>query len=65
MNIGDKVKIVKTPYAAPELGVGHTGRIVDVCSQDYARMYDVEMDSGRVLGFLDWPFYEDELEMIV
>jgi hypothetical protein len=62
MKIGDRVKIVSSPYVAEELQPGKTGRIVAL---DYSLvqvvMCDEHADSD---GDYNWPFDEQELEVV-
>lgn len=62
MNIGDRVKIVHTPYVANSLQVGKTGRVVRMMFG----LVDVVMDDGFPDGdgAVDWPFDPEELEVV-
>lgn len=62
MNIGDRVKIVHSPYMAESLQVGKTGRVV---SLDFD-LVNIITDDGHAdgAGDLDWPFDPNEVEVI-
>jgi hypothetical protein len=62
MNVGDRVKIRKSPYMAPSLQPGRTGRVV---SLDFGNI-NIVTDDGHEdgAGELDWPFDLSELEVI-
>lgn len=62
MKVGDRVKIVASPYVNTSLQPGRTGRIVAIEYNLYAVvMDDLHPDS---LGDLNWPFDAYELEVI-
>lgn len=66
MKVGDRVKIVSTPYENKSLQPGKTGRIVKLTDEGCDDMFDVVMDDFHPdsLGDLDWPFETHELEVI-
>lgn len=62
MKIGDKVRIVHSPYMADELQPGKTGRIVRIIGDIYDVVTcDCHTNEG---GDLNWPFEYYELEVI-
>jgi hypothetical protein len=62
MKIGDRVKILHSPYVNPSLQPGKTGRVVAVEDD----LYNIVMDDSHPdsFGDLDWPFDAQELEVI-
>jgi hypothetical protein len=62
MRVGDKVKILHSPYVNPSLQAGKTGRIVFMQGGGA----DIVMDDMHpdTYGDLDWAFDESELEVI-
>lgn len=62
MKVGDRVKIVSSPYVHESLQPGKTGRIID---RDYG-LLRVVMDDQHPdgSGDLDWPFDAYELEVV-
>lgn len=63
MKVGDRVKILSSPYVNPALQAGRTGRVVFIHESGAA---DVVMDDGfpDTYGDLDWCFDFPELEVI-
>lgn len=62
MKVGDRVKIVHSPYMAESLQAGRTGRIVGL---DFG-LVNIVTDDGHAdgAGDLDWPFDPQELEVV-
>lgn len=62
MKVGDKVRIVKSPYVAESLQPGKTARIVKVTFDGFEVVTCDEYADKD--GDLSWPFYPYELEAI-
>lgn len=63
MKVGDRVKIVCSPYEGEALSVGKEGTIM---RSSYDNLLDVVLDSQHVGSEGDpfWPFLESALEVI-
>jgi hypothetical protein len=59
MNVGDKVRMIGSPYRGAGIKDGCTGVIAQI---DH-NMYEVQPDEHHPEGEL-WPFDESELEVI-
>lgn len=62
MKVGDRVRIIKTGYMGKHVQVGQLGVIdsIDYGAGDYA-LYNLVMDLDPST---DWPFDEDEIEVV-
>ena len=62
MKVGNRIKIVYSPYMAESLQPGKTGRIV---SMDFGMISIITADGhADGAGDLDWPFEARELVVI-
>ena len=60
MKIGDRVKILDCVYGGEDVCKGNTGVIVKL-SATYDDMFIVNTDAGAI----EWPYMENELEVVV
>lgn len=61
MKIGDRVRIVNSPYSNPKLQPGCYGTIVEIESGYYDIVTDDRFEDEE--GDYLWPFVEKELEV--